>query len=90
MSKHNKYQYIPDHTIDLHGMTLDESRVAVNNALDNLSGNIRFIVGKGVHSAGGVGVIREQTKRLLAARTIPWRYAKIDQGGDGVIDTTLI
>lgn len=85
--KHNKYAYVPDRVIDLHGMTVADAAAALIDVLDNRgTQKVRIITGKGNHSAGGVGLVRQEIKRLLAARTIPWKYAKLDQGGEGVID----
>ena len=39
-----------------------------------------------MHSAGGVSVLRDMVKRAVAARALPWKYAKLSEGGEGVVD----
>ncbi len=60
----NKYEQIPDQTIDFHGYTTTEAERELNVLLKNTAHtHIRIITGTGV-SRGGAPVLREYIKNI--------------------------
>lgn len=83
-------------TIDLHGMTGEQAIQYLSQTLGGLNGKIgkvRIVVGKGLHSPGGQGVLREIIPAWLDRKGCPsvtgWSWAGKKQGGNGVIIATL-
>lgn len=60
---------LPQATLDLHGKTQEEAEAAVKDFLNDCRGHkirkISIITGKGLHSEGGVGVLRDTVSRIL-------------------------
>lgn len=86
----NRYLQIPDETIDLHGYTTDEARIALDNLFkNNTSSHVRIIVGKGIHSEMHP-VLRNFVKRYLAMRNIRFNQSKIQDGGEGALEVSFM
>lgn len=87
--KYNKYEKPIDGELDLHGLRLEEAQAVfvdfIAGALEHNDQRVRIITGKGLHSVGGVSVIREMVIDILKAGKISFRAGKPDEGGDGVI-----
>lgn len=90
MSKGNKYIFVPDEILDLHGCTGKEAAVLVADLTQRYDRgtHLRIIVGKGTHSRD-YPVIPHVVRNALLAQGIPWNYAKRDQGGEGAIDCVI-
>lgn len=77
--------------VDLHGMGVEEALLAVERALDAArragGARVRLVCGKGRHSPGGRGVLREAVEGWLAARGIP-HAVRLD--GDGLGGSILV
>ena len=76
--------------LDLHN--LDHARV--KKALTNLRGKYHFgtylrIIIKEAAYRSGTHVALPLVKAALLEQNIPWRYAKLENGGDGVIECTM-
>lgn len=80
---------LPIITVDLHGLHVDEALRLVESGLRSLPESIpggvtvRYITGKGLHSAGGAPRIKPEVLRLLAERGVPHEQ----QGG--IVEVTL-
>ena len=82
---------MPEATLDLHGMTSAEAESAIRrfigDALDAGIGKVAIIHGKGLHSADGVGILRDVSinvlKELSCCREMC--AAKPAYGGQGVL-----
>lgn len=88
----NKYQKTPDTIVDLHGLTVEQARQQLLELVSNSSNknkNIRIITGKGNHSSGGVAKIQLEVKDFLSKQEIRWKYAKVNEGGQGIIEFTV-
>lgn len=81
---------MPQSTIDLHGMTGDEARAAlesfVRQSVEAGLEKIAVIHGKGLHSEDGVGVLRDVANEVLTASGCVREMilAKPSHGGSGV------
>jgi len=79
--------------LDLHGCYADEAREEVrdflNEAKQNNWSRIRIIVGKGLHSEGGIAVLPDTVKALLKEQGLLYTYAKIQDGGEGALEVSL-
>ena len=85
----NKYERTPDYIIDLHGYTMEEARVAVDELFDsNDYSHVRIITGKGIHSENGP-VIKDFIKSYLKRNNIYFIQSKIEDGGEGSIEVFL-
>ncbi len=85
----NKYQKTPDITLDLHGLTVEQVGQQLIELVSDSSTKgkyIRIITGKGNHSAGGVAKIQLEVKDFLNRQGISWKYGKVNEGGEGVIE----
>lgn len=89
----NKYATKIDDTLDLHGFTRDEAKIAVENFLKLSKKNnykkIRIITGKGIHSENAGGILKDYIKQLLDRAGLAYANAKINEGGEGAIDVNL-
>jgi DNA-nicking Smr family endonuclease len=88
----NKYQKTPDITLDLHGLTVSEARKRLLQLVSdsaNKGNHVRIITGKGNHSAGGVAKIQLEVKDFLNRQGISWKYGKVNEGGEGVIEFAM-
>ncbi|MCX6799682.1 MAG: Smr/MutS family protein [Candidatus Falkowbacteria bacterium] len=92
--KYNKYAQIIDDQLDLHGYTQKEAEASIYNFLNHARANsfkkIRIITGKGLHSEGGQGVLRELLIDMLRAQELSFTDAKINDGGSGAVEISLI
>jgi len=85
----NKYQRTPDHIIDLHGYTLEETRVAITELLDSDEySHIRIITGKGLHSENGP-ILKDFIRSYLEKNNIHFAQSKIQDGGEGAFEVFL-
>lgn len=86
----NKYQKTPDIILDLHGLTVEQAREQLLKLVsDSSNKNIRIITGKGNHSANGIAKIQLEVKDFLNKQGISWKYGKVNEGGEGVIEIEL-
>ncbi|KAH0788824.1 CUE domain containing protein [Histomonas meleagridis] len=74
-------------TIDLHGYTIMKAHQKFNQTIENaiISGNVaqvNFITGKGIHSAGGMPVLRPYILDLCRMKGLK---AFVSQGNTGVV-----
>lgn len=90
MSKGNKYIFVPDEVLDLHGLTGKEAaeEVADLRSRYERGTHLRIIIGKGTHSRD-YPVIPHVVRNALMAQAIPWNYAKLRDGGEGAIDCVI-
>jgi DNA-nicking Smr family endonuclease len=85
----NKYEQIPDYTIDLHGYTTYIAEKEIARLMKNTQyKHIRMITGTGA-SRGGTPVLRDHIKRYLSGRGVRFNRAKQEHGGDGVLEVFL-
>ena len=93
LPKKNKYQRIPEAILDVHGMYQVEAEEAVlefiNNVQDRGYRFVRIIPGKGIHSAGGYGVLNTLVREILSGRGYKFSSAKLNEGGEGALDIDL-
>ena len=82
---------MPEATLDLHGMTSAETESAIRrfigDALDAGIGKVAIIHGKGLHSADGVGILRDVSIKTLNELSCCREMcaAKPAYGGQGVL-----
>lgn len=82
---------MPEATLDLHGMTSAEAESAIRrfigDALDAGIGKVAIIHGKGLHSADGVGILRDVSIKTLNELSCCREMcaAKPAYGGQGVL-----
>ena len=82
---------MPEATLDLHGMTSAEAESAIRSfigdALDAGIGKVAIIHGKGLHSADGVGILRDVSIKTLNEFSCCREMcaAKPAYGGQGVL-----
>lgn len=80
---------LPQSTLDLHGMTREEGRKAVDDFFSECMSNgirkVSIITGKGLHSEEGVSVIREMVDEYLSSSPLVSEKSKapINYGGSG-------
>ncbi len=78
---------------DLHGYTEHEALKHVQLFLDTHehlgTPSVRIITGKGNHSHGGRGILREAIKQFLFTRRYVFRQAPVQAGGSGAFLVTL-
>jgi len=79
-------------SIDLHGMTAEQAIRYLTEVLSDYrrtGGTVQIVVGKGLHSPDGQGVLREVVSGWLdhaGKRFVSrWRWGGRRQGGNGVI-----
>lgn len=79
--------------VDLHGLGVPEALAAVERALNEVAGSgggrIRLVCGKGRHSPGGRGVLREAVAGWLEARGFAGRYRRV-LDADGLDGSLLV
>ncbi len=89
----NKYLSPAQDTLDLHEFTREEAALKVENFLKNAKekkyGRIRIITGKGLHSAGGRGILKEYIENILEHNGLKYSDAKIADGGSGAIEAEI-
>jgi DNA-nicking Smr family endonuclease len=85
-------------TLDLHGLTVDESRVALRRFCERVRGRTQRLVlvihGKGAHSPGGRGVLRGEIAGLISAPPVSelalcFATASAKHGGSGAVYVLL-
>ncbi len=85
----NKYIQNPEVEIDLHGCTTLEARELLDSVVDEKRYSyIRIIVGKGNNSENGP-VLPNFVKGYLNARGLPYKPAKMNDGGEGALEVFL-
>ncbi|PSC74687.1 NEDD4-binding 2 isoform B [Micractinium conductrix] len=83
---------MPRISVDLHGQTVESALATVESGIRSLPESIpggvvvRYITGKGRHSAGGAARIRPEVQRLLAEHGIPF----VEGPGGGWVEATLV
>ena len=79
--------------LDLHGCTSHEARTLVTEFLETSvhAGytRVRIVVGKGIHSEGGVAVLPNTVKAILNRMGYDYVPAKIQHGGEGALEVRL-
>ena len=79
--------------LDLHGCTSFEARTLVTEFLETSvhAGyeRVRIVVGKGIHSEGGVAVLPDTVKAILNRMGYDYLPAKIQHGGEGALEVRL-
>lgn len=84
----NKYEQKPEYIVDLHGYTTREAGEVLAALLkEKQYKHIRVITGKGDLRNGPV--LRSFVQGYLKDRNIPFRTAKISDGGDGALEVFL-
>jgi len=85
-------------TIDLHGLTVDEARQTLRRFCERVRGRSRRLVlvvhGKGMHSPGGRGVLRDEMAGLLSSAPLSelvlcFTTAPAKHGGSGAVYVLL-
>lgn len=80
--------------IDLHGMTQDEARPALENFLEHAwrqgKREVLVITGKGIRADGSIGILRQRVPQWLNAapnrqRITAFHYASPKDGGEGAL-----
>lgn len=85
----NKYAQEPDEILDLHGLTMSESMILLEDMLDREElSHVRIIVGKGMHSKGGP-VLPGFVKQFLTAKHVRFSQSKVVDGGEGALEVYL-
>ena len=84
--------------IDLHGMTQDEARPALENFIENSwykgRREVLVITGKGTRADGSIGVLRQRVPQWLnmppnRSRVTAFTYAAPKDGGEGALYVRL-
>jgi len=90
MSHQNKYLEKIEAEIDLHGLTKEEAKMALENFLSEAKKNkykkIRIITGKGLHSQSGQGILNQYIRKAIENKGLKYSDAKLCEGGSGAID----
>ena len=85
-------------SLDLHGMTTDEAQRALSVALDRMRGPreraVLVVHGRGTHSPGGRGILRDEIAGWLASRPLAehvlcFATARPADGGSGAVYVLL-
>ena len=91
----NKYLPVPSKVIDLHGFTMREAEVILQNIFssnDNFKTykqlHVRIITGKGTNSTSGP-VLRDFVKKYLQRNNVKFNQSKIQDGGEGSLEVFL-
>jgi DNA-nicking Smr family endonuclease len=85
----NKYQQKPEHILDLHGYTSEESRVLLDSLFrERKYFHVRIITGRGNNSANGP-VLPNFVRRYLDGHGARYNQAKLNDGGDGALEVFL-
>ncbi|KAF8894116.1 hypothetical protein BD779DRAFT_1505350 [Infundibulicybe gibba] len=78
------------HTIDVHGLRVSEAiqrtEQAFRQSISEGHGSLNVIVGKGLHSQGGIPIIKNAVIREMEAQRIPCR---VDRGNAGILILNL-
>jgi DNA-nicking Smr family endonuclease len=81
----------PQAVLDLHGMTADEAESAIDRFMESSARGglekVLLIHGKGLHSEGGLSVLKGTARKALEAHRLAGRFgeaAKAD-GGSGAL-----
>ncbi len=84
----NKYERTPDHILDLHGRTIPEVEILLDDIFSKNYSHVRIITGKGMHSKNGP-VLQAFVKEYLQLRNIRFNQSKIQDGGEGALEVFL-
>ncbi len=91
--KRNKYEIQVDAELDLHGSTSIEAEDALEDFLFEAKKKgwkrVHIIVGKGLHSKNKEPVLPNVVKAKLNSLGHVFSYAKIQYGGEGVLEVIL-
>jgi DNA-nicking Smr family endonuclease len=86
MKKGNKYEQVPEHIIDLHGLTTSETQVLLDELLLRRDyRHVRIIIGKGRNSEHGP-ILPNFVKNYLTAKGVRFSQSKIHDGGEGALE----
>ena len=89
----DRYLSRPDAELDLHGLTVKQAEneliLFLQKCEDLNWKKVRIIVGKGWNSPNGRGVVKEFVEKRLQADGYDFSYAKLNEGGEGVLIVTL-
>ncbi len=92
-TKRNKYPQIFQAEIDLHGLNKEEARIALSDFLNDSRNRgykfVRVITGKGLHSPGNIGILKDYVKDILSEVGLKYSEAKISEGGSGAFCVRL-
>lgn len=84
----NKYEQKPEYVLDLHGHTTKEAGEVLSGLLaEKKYKHIRVITGKGDLRNGPV--LRSYVQEYLKKRGVPFRTAKISDGGEGALEVFI-
>jgi len=81
----------PQAVLDLHGMTADEAEPAISAFIESSARSglekVLVIHGKGLHSAGGLSVLKGTARRVLEAHRLAGRFGEASRadGGSGAL-----
>jgi DNA-nicking Smr family endonuclease len=84
----NKYERTPDLIIDLHGRTLAEAEIILDDVFSKNHSHIRIITGKGKHSKNDP-VLRSFVAEYLLRNNFRFNQSKLQNGGEGAIEVYL-
>ena len=89
----DRYLSRPDAELDLHGLIIKEAENELlsflNKAEDLQWKKVRIIVGKGLNSPDGRGVMKEFVEKKLEEAGYVFTRAKLNEGGEGVLIVTF-
>ena len=92
MNKKERLEFVPDMTLDLHGLDHAKVKKAMKDLKSKYKENtkLRIIVKAAGSSYSSSPLVAPlAVKRLLEEQDISWNYAKQQNGGDGAIECTL-
>ena len=81
----------PQASLDLHGMSAEEAESAIARFIESSSRNglekVLVIHGKGLHSEGGRGVLKQAARRAVEAHRLAGRFGEAAraEGGSGAL-----
>jgi len=81
----------PQAVLDLHGMTAEEAEAAITVFIDSSAREglekVLIIHGKGIHSEGGIPVLKKTARRSLEAHPLAGKIGEAarDEGGSGAL-----
>lgn len=77
----------PQAVLDLHGMKAEEAEAAIARFIDGSARSglekVLLIHGKGLHSEGGVSVLRNTARRAVEAHPLAGRFGQAAKGDGG-------
>lgn len=89
----NKYEQKIEAEIDLHGLTIKQAMESVKSFVEEKTKEkinyIRIVTGKGLHSKTGNTTIKNAVIGWLSRNSYKYRYAKLNEGGEGAVLVSL-